>query len=358
VLIAILVPSIISILAYFLPQLRGGKRVFAPMPGMIAFRIGIEGGPSGSASRINSLVLNAFILLFVAALILGYKIIVESLVRAIIPSSNKASPAFVPVIPGVTVPFDQMLTILWVGALSISLHELAHYWSAVKQGIRVKGGGVGWFLFFPIAFVEPDERELSKAPLLDRVRVYSAGPAINMLIALLTVAILIYAMHPGIYVIGVKKDSPAWKAGIRSGDVILEIDGIKVKSLAQLSSIIEKPGTFKILIDRNGKVIEIIVSKGKGKIGIYVTPWVPLGVLRNLPPKVVQFIIVSTFWFNGINTGLAIINALPMFITDGGRVFLDLASRFKRLEKVFLGIQAITVAMVIQVIINSLITLR
>ncbi|UXD22372.1 hypothetical protein IPA_04005 [Ignicoccus pacificus DSM 13166] len=357
-LLLIAIPSVISIIAYFIPSVREGKRIFSPMPGMIALRIGLEGRSRRTTSKSTMFILNLFILLFAVALVFGYKIIIEALVSTLLPKSAARGPVFVPIIPGVTIPLNQMVTLVWIIAVSIALHELAHYWSAVRQGIKVKGGGIGWFLFFPIAFVEPDEEELMRAPLIDRIRVYSAGPATNMALALLTLLLIQYNTHPGIYVVGVERGSVAWKVGIKPGDVIVEINGVKVTSLKQLGSIIEKAGRFELVIDRNGKLIHLEVVKKKGRLGIYVTPWAPSGLFRSLPPETVMGLVMTLFWMNGINTGLAVINALPLFITDGGKVFLDIGSRFKKLEKPLMILQAVTVIMVVEVLINSLIMLR
>lgn len=74
----------------------------------------------------------------------------------------------------------------------------------------------------------------------------------------------------GIYVVGVMKDSPAKKAGLQKGDVILQFDGHNAKSVRSLTADIEdcEPGESKtIVIQRDGdkKTLSVVVGKGESE---------------------------------------------------------------------------------------------
>ncbi len=74
----------------------------------------------------------------------------------------------------------------------------------------------------------------------------------------------------GIYVVGVMKDSPAKKAGLQKGDVILQFDGHNAKSVRSLTADIEdcQPGESKtIVIQRDGdkKTLSVVVGKGESE---------------------------------------------------------------------------------------------
>ncbi|HOH52884.1 MAG TPA: Do family serine endopeptidase [Fervidobacterium sp.] len=69
----------------------------------------------------------------------------------------------------------------------------------------------------------------------------------------------------GVYVAQIDKGSPAEKAGIKEGDVIVKINGSFVEEAAELTSLIRNytPGTkVKVTVNRNGKEITIDVTLG------------------------------------------------------------------------------------------------
>ncbi len=133
------------------------------------------------------------------------------------------------VIPGVN-PFVP----LWYGliALIITLvvHEGGHGVLARANGLKVKSLGLLW-LVLPIgAFVEPDDLDLKTTTRRKRLRVFAAGPAVNLLVAAICLtgfAAAMSAAEPvaGVPVAQVVQDAPADLGGLRSGDVIVAADG-------------------------------------------------------------------------------------------------------------------------------------
>lgn len=72
-------------------------------------------------------------------------------------------------------------------------------------------------------------------------------------------------LESGIYVVEVIKDSPAEKAGIKKGDIIQKIDGIKLNKMSELRKYIytKTPGEeVTLLVQRSG-----IISPVKTKLG-------------------------------------------------------------------------------------------
>ncbi len=161
------------------------------------------------------------------------------------------------IIPGVT-PFLP----LWYGiaALIITLvvHEGGHGVLARANNLKVKSLGL-LYAIVPIgAFVEPDEEELVKAPRRHRLRVFAAGATINILLA--TVLLFVFAgmvgqTEPveGIPIIGVSQDSAADLAGIRTGDVIVGLDGRPTLDNAAFSAVIaDKVPSQQVVVDLRG----------------------------------------------------------------------------------------------------------
>lgn len=151
-----------------------------------------------------------------AAVIVGFAFMVFMLVNlvlnaAFIITRPEVAPAGVRlVIPGLTIP-------LWEGLLAIFsvllVHEFSHGFVLRAQGLPIKSVGAMAFVAIPGAFVEPDEKRLKKAPIMQSLRVYGAGSFANILLAMLCLLILLVAVapRPGVYVWGVSDnvDAPA-----------------------------------------------------------------------------------------------------------------------------------------------------
>ena len=67
----------------------------------------------------------------------------------------------------------------------------------------------------------------------------------------------------GAYVIDTTKDGPADKAGMKSGDVIVSVDGTTVSNATDLGSILDglQPGTtVPVVVDRHGQQVTLNVT--------------------------------------------------------------------------------------------------
>ncbi len=77
----------------------------------------------------------------------------------------------------------------------------------------------------------------------------------------------------GVEVTRVEEDSPAEKAGLQVGDVVLEYNGEKVESMAQFSRLVREtpPGReVKLRISRNGQTQDLTVKVGSRRPGGYM----------------------------------------------------------------------------------------
>lgn len=120
-------------------------------------------------------------------LLLGYQafLIIKGYVLG-----RSSCPGVAPVIPGVTIPGTNFKIPFFEGWIALILimfvHELSHGILARKLKIKVKSLGVLLLGFFPIgAFTEPDEEQLKKTKPKKALLVYSAGPTINLVFALI-----------------------------------------------------------------------------------------------------------------------------------------------------------------------------
>lgn len=295
---------------------------------------------------------------------------VAQVVRSIGPLANIGIPGINPYLP---------IVYGWIAVIvAVVIHEAAHGIVARSIGLRVKSSGLLFFLFIPIgAFVEVDDTQLANSRFRDSSRVLGAGSGINLVIAILSLLILLFAVVPsmvpkadGIAVIGVVSNSPAEKAGIMPGDFIISINGSKIDNPEKISqSSWYKPGVIiNMTVYRDGTIINKLIKLGEnpynktlGYVGVsdqsysqlvsavsyyssalFKSPFLyfciptlpqcqqtltipftsPLYVFYDSPLGSLLVPISNLlYWMFFVNFNLAIFNSLPIYLFDGGQAF-------------------------------------
>ncbi|XP_008804310.1 probable membrane metalloprotease ARASP2, chloroplastic [Phoenix dactylifera] len=208
-------------------------------------------------------------------------------------------------------------------AAIILVHESGHFLAARLQGIHVSkfaigfgpvlarffangveyslrafplGGFVGFPDDDPVSDIPPDDADLLKnRPILDRFLVISAGVAANIAFAylivftqVLTVGLPVQEGLPGVLVPEVRPGSAAARDGLRTGDVILAVDGAPAPSVSDVVDIVKTnpKRNVAIKVARDGmRSLEFDVvpdesSDGTGRIGVQLSPNFRLSKLR------------------------------------------------------------------------------
>lgn len=242
----------------------------------------------------------------------------------------------------------------WIIALFILVivHEFAHGVIAERFKIKVKSSGFAFgallFPILPAAFVEPDEKSLSKAKWWEKIAVFGAGSTSNFLFGFLFLFIWIFAAAPMIdntMTFGdIKFGSVMNKSSLTNYDItsgqIIALNGEENKeliftNLMNLSvnesinlTINNSDGinTYNILTFENPQ------KENKGMIGISnlqtsFTNKADYTWIGNFPlyfEKLFYYL-----WM--LNIGIGIMNLLPLWITDGGQITRTLLEqKFKR----------------------------
>ncbi len=297
-------------------------------------------------------------------------LVIIYVIQAMSPSGPPSVPSevgtkIVP-IPGLNIPFLKgaiaLITVLFI-------HEGAHGIILRNLKIKVKSVGLALFVLIPGAFVEQDEEDFKEADPLSRVKVASAGPVANVILAFVCLGVIfaLISPNPGVPIENVYKNTPAKRAGLQPGTHIIEINDETCFNYADFNSVMQntRPGqTITLKTDKNQYQItlgEHPTDNEIGYIGIAAT-YGPLKSSTLLGPQFLFFTIPTytilgssliaqnaytsvapwffvdlLIWIFSLNILVAIFNLLPMRPLDGGHLFEGLA------EKVTTGRKKVTI---------------
>ncbi|NHJ00684.1 MAG: hypothetical protein EAX86_01025 [Candidatus Heimdallarchaeota archaeon] len=264
------------------------------------------------------------------------------------PDSTNAPIAVTPVIPGITVSFQSLpyfLVAIMIGAIA---HEFGHGIAARVEDVKLKSTGIFVFLVFFGAFVEPDENSIKTKSRRSILRITSAGALANMVIAMITLAILIVPIgfpiliapfykteSSGALIIETISDNPAQLAGLKPGYAIIAIES--AEGITEISSATDFHifTNTSVLPNQNltfyfaNKIDPISLqtvpredNPSKGFIGIrtweYFEPnFLEPSSLANLIPYWIFNTILYVFM---LNLMFALMNLLPIPFLDGDRL--------------------------------------
>ncbi|MHC1626566.1 MAG: site-2 protease family protein [Methanoculleaceae archaeon] len=284
-------------------------------------------------------------------------------------------------IPGINQYIPSTAAVWLAFILTVVVHEVGHGILCRVEDLKVKSMGV-LLAVIPIGFfVEPDESEVERAPVLSKVRMYGAGITNNIMAGGICLALLLLLLSMAVplnvpFIAGIYSDSPAAEACIQANSLILEVDGIPVQTIDDVSRVMSttRPGDRVSLLLQTGKEeISTTITLGEwpegiadhpdcGFMGIYyydaqlaketfgrlaspagllqllLLPFDTsiggqfLGVIAFESQAMVAWeepffgywgIVHLLFWCGWISTNVGLFNALPMVPLDGGHILRD-----------------------------------
>ena len=287
--------------------------------------------------------------------------------NAWVSGGREVSSPFIPVIPGLTISVESFLYILLALSAGVALHEFFHALAAYSVKWRVEAWGVGLFLIFPLAYVKPSEEDYNRASLKAKATVLTAGVLANTILFLIAVPLLPLissqlTLAPTIIkVVNTTPSLPAVRAGIPAPSVILSVNKTSMRSIYDFIKMLKPYQNRTVVLNLRlvpGKIINgriyfnvsdarnyLVVKPAWGKIGIYLED---IPTYKTSPVSIagVKFL----YWFEVINISLGLINAAPLYISDGGRLISDIfKGRYRFINHLIQGgtAVAITVLLVI-----------
>ena len=249
----------------------------------------------------------------------------------------------------IIIPFIILLTVV------VFVHEYGHYYFAKRYGVGVTDFSIGFgkeifgfndksgtrwkFCAIPLGgyvkffgdrnvFSQAEQEELLKKynkedqqklfvtkPLYQRSLIVLAGPLANFILAIFIFAFIYMIVGKDFtpaQISEVQKDSPAYSAGIKSGDIILSINNKKINSILEVSTFINTSTTesieVKVLRNDLEKIFKLSPKKIKSEdslgnninkkiIGIKISPLNNELNKERLGPTKAFFHAIKETWF-------------------------------------------------------------
>lgn len=240
----ILILILAWIIIYYI-ALRYGKKYFSPYGPALLIKtsVGIKTIEKVSKNKGWDYFLSFF---YYVIPILGFLTIIllvwEAILVLSIPKSEALPLSYIIAIPGIN-PAIPVIYGAFGLIIAVAIHESFHGIAARRFNINVKSTGILW-LIIPIgAFVEPDEEEVKKRDPKTRAKIFAAGPAINILIAVITIlAAMAVASNinplSGAVVYGSMNNS------FQPGDIIQYIGTNHITNYSQIFTLSILPGSL------------------------------------------------------------------------------------------------------------------
>lgn len=276
-----------------------------------------------------------------------------------------APPMFSPVIPGVSIPGSPITLPLFEGLIALFIvvvvHEFTHGVISKAYKIPIQSSGLVMFGPIPGAFVEPDEKKLSKSKRKTQLAIFAGGPFANVVLALLLFGVMIgmssvsHTMYSpaGIEIKGFTNPADAMDgarlSAFSEGEIIYSINGIPVNDIYNLSEILKNLTPGQVVSIQTDKGIKPLVigsnpaNESAPYMGIYLNHHVA-GKSELANNKVFSTIYFWLFgnpydlrfnqglgligWIFIISLGIGIVNLLPLGPMDGGRMYLLLLEKY------------------------------
>ncbi|MCR1898113.1 RIP metalloprotease RseP [Irregularibacter muris] len=150
-----------------------------------------------------------------------------------------------------------------------------------------------------------DVKSLSNQSKLGRAAVFAAGSFMNIILAIILLTIVFYSVGtPTTTIKEVDKEYPAYEAGLRPGDQIVEINGQSIKNYTQIENIIttNKDGQLNVIVNRNSTLEELNIhpkfDKDLARYRIGIVPRSESSIMNAVTSSIHQIIFLTGTMLN------------------------------------------------------------
>lgn len=259
-------------------------------------------------------------------------------------------------LPGLIPGLSVIAWLIAVGSVLL-VHEFSHGFLLRAQGLETKAVGGMLFVAIPGAFVEPNEKQLMRAPVSKRLRVFAAGSFGNILFSFLCLAIILMLLvpKPGIYTSYVYENYPADNHGIVPGMRIYKLGNVPINTIDDYSNFMKNkhPGE-NVLVTFDNKIenialAEALENENRSILGVRLASAISRGDFANplfamgaamsrlmgrsvfhpylydtlLPWTIIDILM----WMFVLNLGIGLFNLLPAVPLDGGYMIQGILER-------------------------------
>lgn len=297
----------------------------------------------------------------------AYYVLSGIVLSHLVPSEVSVQARLIPLIPGLTVVGIHLFYSMIAIGIAVVFHELSHAVIALSEDIKLKSWGLALVFIIPAAFVEPVEEDYNKSRVLSKVKLLAAGSAANVIVAFITLLILqvVATQHP--LVISIIPEingttTPAMKAGLEDyvPFAIISINNTSINGLMPLTELVRgyanETVTYNMTIYsyKYMEHVSILLVKpaGLSMIGVYINPFPAPNPSICVLGSACIHVPGLLSWILWVNMGLALINATPLFITDGGKIISETLGRISKPASIALQIS--TLGLLVASIILSL----
>jgi len=281
-----------------------------------------------------------------------YTLIKETLKLLFIPGTP---PAIAPVLPGIDIPGAPDLSFWhWVITIFIAaaIHEFSHGVVARLHKVKVKSSGFAFLGPILAAFVEPEEKELSKRSNWKQMSVFAAGPFSNILLGIFILLLSGFIFSPilnsiydgqGIIVNELVEDYPIASLDIQVPFTITQINGEDTLEVIEFFDVTSKliPGQEVILTTDQGEyAVTPVGNPDNESVAFFGVSGLEFkNELKEnytfLEPfrGTIAWFELLFLWLFLINIGIGLFNLLPLGPVDGGRMFYALSLAVFKDEK-------------------------